>query len=84
MLGILVILMSPSSTYLRRPAGSRKYRRGDRGKFDQKFGDYLCELRVAGEQRREAACTAEKLDEKWIDNGNSRSYLLAWLMSLKP
>jgi hypothetical protein len=24
-----------------------------------------------------------KLDEKWIDDGNSRSYLLAWLMSLK-
>jgi hypothetical protein len=26
---------------------------------------------------------AEKLDEKWIDDGNSRSYLLAWLMSLR-
>jgi hypothetical protein len=39
---------------------------------------------LAGEQQRKTAlATAEKLDEKWIDDGNSRSYLLAWLMSLR-
>ena len=35
------------------------------------------------QQRQAALATAEKLDEKWIDDGNSRSYLLAWLMSLR-
>jgi endo-1,3(4)-beta-glucanase len=39
---------------------------------------------LAGEQQRKAAlAAAERLDDKWIDDGNSRSYLLAWLMSLK-
>ena len=55
------------------------------GRFDQKFGDYLLMYSaLAGERQRQAAlATAEKLDEKWIDGGNSRSYLLAWLMSLR-
>jgi endo-1,3(4)-beta-glucanase len=87
MLGILVIPMSPSSTYL---AGDparieANVAEATGGKFDQKFGDYLLMYSAfAGEQQRLAAlATAEKLEDKWIDDGNSRSYLLAWLMSLK-
>ncbi len=88
MLGILVIPMSPSSTYLagdpaRIDANVAEATSG--GKFDQKFGDYLLMYSaLAGEKQRSAAlATAEKLDDEWIDDGNSRSYLLAWLMSLK-
>jgi endo-1,3(4)-beta-glucanase len=87
MLGILVIPMSPSSTYL---AGDparieANVAEATGGRFDQKFGDYLLMYSaLAGEQQRQAAlATAEELEDKWIDDGNSRSYLLAWLMSLK-
>jgi endo-1,3(4)-beta-glucanase len=87
LLGILVIPMSPSSTYLGGdPARiDANIAEAAGGKFDQKFGDYLLMYSaLAGEQQRQAAlATAEKLDEKWIDDGNSRSYLLAWLMSLR-
>jgi endo-1,3(4)-beta-glucanase len=88
MLGILLIPMSPSATYLAgdpaRIDSNVAEATGD--KFDQKFGDYLLMYSaLAGEEQRKAALvTAEKLDEKWIDDGNSRSYLLAWLMSLEP
>lgn len=85
MLGILVIPMSPASTYL---AGDPDRIRANvaeatSGQFSQKFGDYLLMYSaLAGEEDRSAAlATAENLDPKWIDDGNSRSYMLAWLMS---
>ena len=85
MLGILVIPMSPASTYL---AGDPErieanVAEASGGKFDQKFGDYLLMYSgLAGkDQAKEALAIAEKLDSKWIDDGNSRSYLLAWLMA---
>jgi endo-1,3(4)-beta-glucanase len=86
MLGILLIPMGPSSTYL----GSDPARidanvaEAARGSFDQKFGDYLLMYSaLAGEEQRQSSlATAEKLDQKWIDDANSRSYLLAWLMSV--
>jgi endo-1,3(4)-beta-glucanase len=38
---------------------------------------------LAGEdERRTALATAQTLDARWIDDGDSRSYLLAWLMTL--
>ena len=85
LLGILVIPMSPSSGYLggdpARIEANVKEATG--GKFDQKFGDYLLMYSaLAGpDQRRAALAAAETLDKKWIDDGNSRSYLLAWLMA---
>ncbi|HEX6761020.1 MAG TPA: glycosyl hydrolase [Propionibacteriaceae bacterium] len=88
MLGILLIPMSPSSTYLAGDTAriETNVAEATGGKFDQKFGDYLLMYSaLAGEEQRKAAlATAEKLDERWIDDGNSRSYLLAWLMSVKP
>ena len=33
------------------------------------------------DRSRTALDTARTLDAKWIDDGNSRSYMLAWLMS---
>jgi endo-1,3(4)-beta-glucanase len=77
--------MSPVSTYL---AGDparieANVAEASGGTFEQKFGDYLLMYSaLAGDkQRATALATAEKLDDKWIDDGNSRSYLLAWLMS---
>jgi endoglucanase Acf2 len=87
MLGILVIPMSPSSTYLAGDPARIEANVAEAigGTFDQKFGDYLLMYSaLAGEQQRKAALAATKnLDDKWIDDGNSRSYLLAWLMSLR-
>jgi endo-1,3(4)-beta-glucanase len=87
MLGILLIPMGPASTYL---AGdperiTANVAEASSGRFDQQFGDYLLMYAaLAGEpQRRAALSKAKSLDDKWIDNGNSRSYLLAWLMSLQ-
>ena len=87
MLGILVIPMSPASTYLagdpERIAANVAEATG--GRFDQKFGDYLLMYSaLAGEEQRASAlATARDLDGKWIDDGNSRAYLLAWLMSVR-
>ncbi|HEY5822376.1 MAG TPA: glycosyl hydrolase [Propionibacteriaceae bacterium] len=87
MLGILVIPMSPASTYLGGDSAriDANVKEATGGKFDQKFGDYLLMYSgLAGETQREAALSqARTLDAKWIDDGNSRAYMLAWLMSLK-
>jgi hypothetical protein len=86
MLGILVIPMSPASTYLAGDPAQIEANVAEAtgGKFDQKFGDYLLMYSgLAGEdQRRAALDRARDLDAQWIDDGNSRAYLLAWLMSV--
>jgi endoglucanase Acf2 len=85
-LGIQLIPMSPVSTYLAGDAGridANVTEASGGGKFDQKFGDYLLMYSaLAGQKQASTAlATAEKLDDKWIDDGNSRSYMLAWLMT---
>ena len=51
--------------------------------FNQTYGDYLLMYSaLAGEEARVAALEeARALDA--VDDGNTRTYLLAWLMSLK-
>ena len=87
MLGILVIPMSPASTYLGGDPDriTANVEEAVGGKFDQKFGDYLLMYAaLAGDEQRKAALdTARSLDAEWIDDGNSRSYLLAWLMTVE-
>jgi endoglucanase Acf2 len=87
MLGILVIPMSPASTYLGGDADriNANVAEATGGKYDQKFGDYLLMYSaLAGDTERKAALQkAQSLDDKWIDDGNSRSYLLVWLMTVK-
>jgi endo-1,3(4)-beta-glucanase len=87
MLGILVIPMSPASTYLGGDAERIKANVAEAtgGKFDQKFGDYLLMYSaLAGDAERQTALEkARTLDAKWIDDGNSRAYMLAWLMTAK-
>jgi len=87
MLGILLIPMNPAATYL----GTDPTRIGPAveeatgGSYAQKFGDYLLMYSaLAGEEQRQAALTtASTFDQQWIDDGNSRAYMLAWLMTLK-
>ena len=86
MLGILLIPMTPAATYLGGdPARiAANVAEATDGRFSQKFGDYL--LMYAGlagaDQRAAALATARRLDSRWIDDGNSRAYLLAWLMTV--
>ncbi|MGI3786592.1 MAG: hypothetical protein ACRYG2_38090 [Janthinobacterium lividum] len=40
--------------------------------------------RAGGAQRDTALATVQTLDQRWIDDGDSRAYLLAWLMTRKP
>jgi len=51
--------------------------------YAQQFGDYLL-MYAALAGRADAAAAlneASNLDPKWVDDGNSRSYMLAWLMA---
>lgn len=85
MLGILVLPMSPISGYL---AGDpeRIIANVDEATpdgFDVLFGDYLLMYSaLAGADAAAAALDASaELPEDRIDDGNSRTYLLAWLLS---
>jgi len=84
-LGILLLPMSPTSAYL---AGDPQRIRENvaeatGGNFDQKFGDYIAMYAaLAGPQDRDAAVrAAESLSDANLDDGMSRTYLLAWLFS---
>jgi endoglucanase Acf2 len=91
MLAILVLPASPSSAaYL----GGDPEKDADRIRkqvaeaaggagYAQQFGDYLLMYAgLAGQEDAAAALKeASRLDAKWVDDGNSRSYLLAWLMA---
>ena len=85
-LGILLLPMSPTSTYL---AGSPEAIRANVAdaigtRFGQKFGDYIAMYAaLAGPQDRDRAITAAReLDDASLDDGMSRTYLLAWLHAL--
>jgi endo-1,3(4)-beta-glucanase len=85
MLGILVLPMSPVSGYLAGDAQRIRTNLADAAPdgFDVLFGDYLLMYSaLAGSNDASAALTAARsLNEDRIDDGDSRSYLLAWLMS---
>ncbi|MBC7592179.1 MAG: hypothetical protein H7226_14205, partial [Salinibacterium sp.] len=53
------------------------------GDYNKQFGDYLLMYAALGgaDQAKAALATARDLPEKFIDDGNSRSYLLAWIMT---
>ena len=85
MLGILLMPMSPVAGYLGGdPARvSRNLSQGASAGYDVALGDYLIMYSaLAGPaEAAQAVKDAEKLPEKWIDGGNSRSYMLAWAMT---
>lgn len=87
MLGILVLPFSPVSGYLGGDPGRIRANLADAAPngFDVMFGDYLLMYSaLAGPEDAAAALeTASTLNEDRIDDGNSRSYLLAYLMTLR-
>jgi hypothetical protein len=89
MLGILVLPMSPVSGYLASDPGRIRANLAEAAPagFDVLFGDYLL-MYGALQGPAEAAAALEQtaeLNEDRIDDGNSRSYLLAWIMArLEP
>ncbi len=86
-LGIVLLPMSPTSTYLRGdPEAIRANVAEAVGtRFDQKFGDYiLAYAALAGPDDRDRAVeAARKLTDGNLDDGLSRTYLMAWLYSLR-
>ncbi|HAM27068.1 MAG TPA: 1,3-beta-glucanase [Microbacteriaceae bacterium] len=84
-LGIQLIPMSPVSGYLAGdPARiAKNVAEAVPAGYDVQFGDYLLMYAALGGagQSKTALATARKLPEKFIDDGNSRSYLLAWIMT---
>jgi endo-1,3(4)-beta-glucanase len=84
-LGIQLIPMSPASSYLAGdPARIEKnVSEAVPSGYDVQFGDYLLMYSaLAGtEQAKSALSIARTLPQKFIDDGNSRSYLLAWIMT---
>ncbi len=88
-LAILLIPVSPSSDQLKgdaaRIAANVAEGIGSKG-FDQQYGDYiLMYSALAGEDARVKALDAlRSFDKSKIDDGNTYSYTLAWLLSLKP
>lgn len=85
MLGILVLPMSPVSTYFASDPGRIRASLAEAAPsgFDVLFGDYLL-MYSALQGPAEAASALEQsasLNEDRIDDGDSRSYLLAWIMS---
>ncbi len=84
-LAILLLPMSPSSGYLAGdPASIRaEVAAATGGRFAQKFGDYvLMYSALAGSQDRAAALAAvDSLPDGVLDDGLSRTYLLAWLLA---
>ncbi len=84
-LGIQLIPMSPVSNYLAGdPARiARNIAEAAPSGVDVQFGDYLLMYSaLEGGQRASAAlATARTLPAAFIDDADSRSYLLAWIMS---
>jgi endo-1,3(4)-beta-glucanase len=84
-LGIQLIPMSPASSYLggdpQRIASNIK--EAAPAAFDVSFGDYLLMYSALTGRSAAAAAlvTARSLPDKFIDDADSRSYLLAWIMT---
>jgi endo-1,3(4)-beta-glucanase len=84
-LGIQLIPMSPAAGYLAGDPSriTKNVAEATTGGYSVQFGDYLLMYSALGgaDQAKTALATARQLPEKFIDDGNSRTYLLAWIMS---
>jgi endo-1,3(4)-beta-glucanase len=84
-LGILLVPMSPVAGYL---AGDparidKNVSEGAPSGYDVPLGDYVLmySAQAGADQAAKALAVAKTLPDKFIDDGNSRSYLLAWIMT---
>ncbi len=81
-LGILLIPMGPVSGYLGDdPDRVIQNVQEATESYNLQFGDYLLMYRALAGDVDQAIETAKGLDDVAIDDGDSRSYLLAWLYS---
>jgi endoglucanase Acf2 len=84
-LGILLVPMSPVAGYLAEdPARiDKNVSQGAPSGYDVPLGDYLLmySAQAGADQAAKALAIAKTLPDKFIDGGNSRSYLLAWIMT---
>jgi endo-1,3(4)-beta-glucanase len=84
-LGIQLIPMSPISTYLAGDPNriAENITAAAPAGYAVQFGDYMLMYSAleSGRQASEALGSARSLPARFIDDANSRSYLLAWIMS---
>jgi endoglucanase Acf2 len=84
-LGILLVPMSPVAGYLAgNPARIEKnVSQGAPSGYEVPLGDYVLmySAQAGADQAAKALAVAKSLPDKFIDDGNSRSYLLAWIMT---
>lgn len=84
-LAILALPMSPVSEYLGVDPErvTENVEEATPNGYEVQFGDFLLMYAsLAGkDEAEEALATATELPDEFIDDGNSRSYLLAWIMS---
>ncbi|MCU1581202.1 MAG: 1,3-beta-glucanase [Microbacteriaceae bacterium] len=84
-LGILLVPMSPVAGYLAGdPARIEKnVSEGAPSGYNVPLGDYLLmySAEAGADQAAKALAVAKTLPDTFIDDGNSRSYLLAWIMT---
>lgn len=85
-LAILAIPLSPSSDHLGEDPERVRTNIAEgtaNGGYDQLYGDWLCMYSaLGGDDARQAALeTARSLDEEFLDDGDTRSYLLAFIMT---
>ncbi len=81
-LAILLLPITPVSAYLATDAErvSRNLAEATAGGYDVQFGDYLLMYRALVDPAG-ALAVARTLPDERIDDGNSRTYLLAWILS---
>ena len=84
-LGIQLIPMSPASTYLAGDSGriAQNLAAAVPSGFDVSLGDYLLMYSAleGPSQASSALALARTLPAKDIDDGDSRTYLMAWIMT---
>jgi endo-1,3(4)-beta-glucanase len=84
-LGIQLIPMSPASTYLAGDPGriAQNIAEAAPTGFEVTLGDYLLMYSAleGPSQAASALSTARTLPDKYIDDGDSRTYLMAWIMT---
>jgi endoglucanase Acf2 len=84
-LGILTLPMSPVAGYLGADPARIEENLAEAvpGGYDVAFGDYLLMYKALGgtQAATDALALAEKFPDELLDDGNSRSYMLAWIMT---
>lgn len=84
-LGILLLPMNPTSQALfpDKQKIDRQIKESATGDYNIQFGDYLL-MYSTSISKPERLKIAQAMPEQFIDSANSRSYMLAWILSYQP